>query len=180
MDENRRLAREAIQIWTTGDVDAADDLCAPDHVNHQHHDPNDPRDLHGVEAIKTFATKFRQAFTDFRDSIDLVVTRFASMGTHRGTFVGVEPTNRELTWTGITIDRISEGELGELGHDGHDAEARHHLRYWAASKVLELGCRRTGAGDLGSSPSLCPCSPLCVRVAFSEVRRCGEERHGDT
>jgi predicted ester cyclase len=25
----------------------------------------------------------------------------------------VEPTNRELTWTAITIDRISEGKLVE-------------------------------------------------------------------
>ena len=49
-EENKRLAREAISIWTTGDLGAADDLYAPDYVNHQHHDPADPRDLRGVEA----------------------------------------------------------------------------------------------------------------------------------
>jgi predicted SnoaL-like aldol condensation-catalyzing enzyme len=27
--------------------------------------------------------------------------------------VGVEPTNRELTWTGMTIDRIAEGKIVE-------------------------------------------------------------------
>jgi hypothetical protein len=45
--------------------------------------------------------------------------------------MGVEPTNRELVWTGITIDRVSggqdSGELGQLGYDGHDAAARRHL-----------------------------------------------------
>ena len=120
-EENKRLAREGIRIWTTGDFDAADEIYAPDYVNHQHHHPDDPRDLHGVEAMKTFAAEFRQAFPDFLDSIDIqlaegdmVATRFTSRGTHRGMFLGVEPTNKELTWTGITIDRISdEGKIVE-------------------------------------------------------------------
>ena len=117
---NKRLAREAIRIWSTGDLGAADEIYAPDYVNHQHHDPDDPRDLRGVEAMKAFAAEFREAFPDFRDSIDIqlaegdmVATRFTSMGTHRAAFMGVEPTNRELTWTGITIDRISEGKIVE-------------------------------------------------------------------
>jgi hypothetical protein len=28
-EENKRLARDAIQIWTTGDFDAADEIYAP-------------------------------------------------------------------------------------------------------------------------------------------------------
>ncbi len=27
--------------------------------------------------------------------------------------MGVEPTGRKLTWTGISIDRISEGKIAE-------------------------------------------------------------------
>jgi steroid delta-isomerase-like uncharacterized protein len=118
--ENKRLAREAIRIWTTGDLDAADDIYAPNYVNHQHHNPGDPQDLHGVEAMKSFAAEFRRAFPDFHDSIDiqvaeddLEVTRFTSTGTHRGTFMGVEPTNKELVWTGISIDRITGGKILE-------------------------------------------------------------------
>jgi steroid delta-isomerase-like uncharacterized protein len=118
---NKRLAREAIQIWTTGDLGAADEIYASDYVNHQHHDPNDPRDLHGLEAMQAFASQFRQAFPDFHDSIDIqiakgemVATRLTSKGTHRGTFMGVEPTNKERScWTGITIDRIAQGRIVE-------------------------------------------------------------------
>ncbi len=120
VEENKRLAREAIGIWTSGDLGAADEVYAPDYVNHQHHDPEDPRDLHGVEAMKSFVAEFRRAFPDFHDSIDiqvaegdLVVTRFTSTGTHRGTFMGVDLTNRELVWTGISIDRISGGKIVE-------------------------------------------------------------------
>jgi steroid delta-isomerase-like uncharacterized protein len=120
VESNKRLAREAIQIWTTGDLGAADELYASDYVNHQHHDPNDPRDLHGLEAMKAFAAEFRQAFPDFHDSIDIqiaegemVATRFTSRGTHRGAFMGVEPTNKELSWSGITINRIAQGRIVE-------------------------------------------------------------------
>jgi steroid delta-isomerase-like uncharacterized protein len=120
-EENKRLSREAIRIWTTGDFDAADEIYAPNYVNHQHHRPGDTEDIHGTEAMKTFAAEFRKAFPDFRDSIDIqiaegdmVATRFTSRGTHRGTFMGVEPTNKELSWTGISIDRISpEGRIVE-------------------------------------------------------------------
>lgn len=120
VEQNKALARQAISIWSTGDVDAADEVYGPDYVNHQHHDPNDPRDLRGVEAMKQFVREFREGLPDFHDSIDLqlaegdmVATRFTSTGTHRGTFLGVEPTNRELTWTGITIDRIADGRIVE-------------------------------------------------------------------
>ena len=119
-EENKRLAREAIRSLSSGDLGAVDQIYAPNYVHHQHHHPNDPRDLHGVEAMKTFATELREAFPDFHDTIDiqlaedeLVATRVTSRGTHKGTFLGVEPTNKELSWTGITIDRISEGKIVE-------------------------------------------------------------------
>ena len=70
--------------------------------------------------MKSFVVEFRSAFPDFHDSIDiqvaegeLVVTSFMSIGTHRGPFMGVEPTNRELVWTGITNDRVSGGKIVE-------------------------------------------------------------------
>lgn len=120
IEENKRLAARAIGIWSTGDVATADEIFAAGYVNHQHHDPDDARDLEGVDAIKRFAVEFRTAFPDFQDSIDLqvaegdlVATRFTSRGTHQGAFMGVEPTGRRLTWTGITIDRISEGKIVE-------------------------------------------------------------------
>ena len=96
-EENKRLAREGIRIWSTGDFGAADEIYSPDYVNHQHHHPGDAEDIHGAEAMKRFAAEFRKPFPDFRDSIDIqiaegamVATRFTSRGTHRGTFMGVE------------------------------------------------------------------------------------------
>ena len=119
-EQNTALAREAIGIWSTGEVDAADEIYSSDYVNQQHHDPNDPRDLRGIEAMKQFVREFHEGLPDFRESIDhqfaegdMVATRFTSTGTHRGTFMGLEPTDRELTWTGITINRIADGRIVE-------------------------------------------------------------------
>jgi len=70
--------------------------------------------------MKRFAREFREAFPDFRDSVDIqiaegnmVATRFTSRGTQKGLFMGVEPTNKKLVWTGITIDRIADGKIVE-------------------------------------------------------------------
>jgi predicted ester cyclase len=119
-EQNKDLAREAIRIRTTGDLDAADEIYAPSYVNHHHHDPGDPRDLPRTEAMKQFAREFREAFPYFRNSVDIqlaegdmVATRFTSMGRHRGAFVGVEPTNEEPRWTGITIGRVEDGKIVE-------------------------------------------------------------------
>jgi steroid delta-isomerase-like uncharacterized protein len=118
-EQNTALACEAIGIWSTGEVDAADEIYGFDDVNH-HHDPNDPRDLRGIEAMKQFVREFHEGLPDFRESIDhqfaegdMVATRFTSTGTHRGTSMGLEPTDRELTWTGISIDRIADGTIVE-------------------------------------------------------------------
>src|SRR3712207_4777844 len=107
-------------MWTTGDLDTADRLYASDYVNHELRDPDDPGDLLDIEAMKAFATEFRQAFPDFHDSIDLqvaegdlVATRFTLMGTHRGTFRGIEPTGRKVSWTGVTLDRVANGKIVE-------------------------------------------------------------------
>jgi predicted SnoaL-like aldol condensation-catalyzing enzyme len=81
-EENKRLAREGVRIWSTGDFDAADEIYAPNYVNHQHLHPDDPRDLHGVEVMKTFATEFREAFPDFHDSIDIQLAEGEMVARH--------------------------------------------------------------------------------------------------
>jgi predicted ester cyclase len=35
-------------------------------------------------------------------------------GTHRGDFLGIAPTGRELTFEGITIDRVVDGKIVEI------------------------------------------------------------------
>src|SRR5215210_926317 len=89
-EENKAIARREIEeLYNhTGNLDAADEIYAPDYVGH---DPTLPEDLHGVEAGRQHAATFRSAFPDLTCTIeeqiaegDKVVTRWIGSGTHQG------------------------------------------------------------------------------------------------
>jgi len=106
-EENKHLAREAIRIWSTGDFRAADEIYAPGYVNHQHHDPEDLRDLQGLEAMKAFATEFRQAFPDFYDSIDIQLAEGDMVAT-ASPLVG-RTRARSWAWSPLTKNSAGPG-----------------------------------------------------------------------
>jgi predicted ester cyclase len=73
-----------------------------------------------AESLKRGAAGLRSAFSDVHDQVqdqlaegEKVVTRFAGGGVHRGIFMGVAPTGKTVTWTGISIDRFAEGKIVE-------------------------------------------------------------------
>jgi steroid delta-isomerase-like uncharacterized protein len=117
-EENKALARRLIEeMFNRGNLDAADEIFAPDHVNH---DPGSPEEIRGPEGFKSYVGVYRTAFPDLRITIedqvaegDKVVTRWTASGTHQGDLMGIAPTGRRATVTGITIDRISGGKVEE-------------------------------------------------------------------
>ena len=121
LDRNKELARAAIAIWSTGDLSRVLETFAPGYVMHQHH--HDAAGGTGgldLKAMRAFAHEFRTGFPDFHDTIDLqlaegdlVATRFTSTGTHTGPFQGIGPTGRELSWTGMVIDRVQDDRIVE-------------------------------------------------------------------
>ena len=44
---------------------------------------------------------------------DKVVTRWTFAGTHRGTFMGIAPTEKQLVFSGICIDRFADAKIVE-------------------------------------------------------------------
>lgn len=118
--DNKELARRAIGLWSSGNTDRPEEIFATDYVNHQHHHPDNANDLRGLGPWKQFIASFHQAFPDFADKItaqiaegDLVATHFTSSGTHKGEMMGMAPTGKRATWTGIAIDRIANGKIAE-------------------------------------------------------------------
>jgi len=45
---------------------------------------------------------------------DEVACRFSARGVHKGEFMGLPPTGREITMTGIEIFRIKDGRIAEI------------------------------------------------------------------
>ena len=101
LEENKALARRAIdEIWSKGNLAVGPDIYSPNFLSHQYSHP-DIGDVRGLSALIEFVREFREAFPDFHDTIDdqvaegdKVVTRFTSTGTHRGTLMGLQPTNK--------------------------------------------------------------------------------------
>lgn len=117
---NRLIGRRVLlEMWGAGDLDVADELYAPDYVDHVGRGPEASRVV-GPQGIKQAVTMFRTAFPDLRYVVeeemaerDLVWTRFSATGTHLGAFLGVAPTGRTVSYTGMDLNRIAEGKIVE-------------------------------------------------------------------
>ena len=72
----------------------------------------------GLEQILKRHPQMRAAFPDLRHRIDdqiaendTVATRVTMTGTHLGSFMGVAPTNRQMTWNVLLMDRVVDGRI---------------------------------------------------------------------
>ena len=106
LEENKALVRrEQAELWShTGDLDAAEELFVADQA----------------EAAKQEAADFRRGFPDVTSTIedliaegDKVVARWRSRATHRGDYMGIPPSGKEVQIMGISVYRIEEGKIAE-------------------------------------------------------------------
>lgn len=124
-EENKALARRVIEeMFNNGNLDLAEEVIAPEYVDH---DPAMPEDIRGPEGFKAFVAGYRAAFSDLHVEIedqlaegDKVATRWTATGTHDGDLAGIPPTGRRVTTPGMEIVRISGGKLVE-GWEGYDS-----------------------------------------------------------
>lgn len=116
LDANRALVQRFYdEVISGGNIDALDELMADDFVEHNAGDLPPGRD-----GFKLFASALRNAFPDFRWTVDdwivagdRVAARGRGRGTHRGEFLGVPGTGRPAEWTAIHIFAIRDGRLAE-------------------------------------------------------------------
>jgi predicted ester cyclase len=105
-EKNKALVRrEQEELWNhTGNLDTAEELFAPEQA----------------EAAKQEAADFRRGFPDVVSTIedliaegDKVVARWTSHATHRGEYMGIPPTGREVEFAGISLYRIERNRITE-------------------------------------------------------------------
>ena len=116
-EENKALVRRFVdEVQSAGNIDAIDELCSPEFVNHIAPSGMPPN----REGVKQVTAMFRQAFPDsyftVEDMIaegDKVATHKTFHGTHEGEFMGMPPTGRRVSMELIDIVRISEGRVVE-------------------------------------------------------------------
>jgi predicted ester cyclase len=95
-----------------GNVDVIDEVMAEDFVHHG--DALFPY-IGGSAAIKAGVAGVKGAFPDGRTIIedtvaegDIVVSQLYWTGTHKGAFMGSQPTNKLMFWKGISTYRFNE------------------------------------------------------------------------
>jgi steroid delta-isomerase-like uncharacterized protein len=118
-EENKALVRRALEdVWNRGDLVAADEIFAGDVVMHH---PTEPEPIHGLEGFKRFPVMLRAGFPDLKVTVeqliaegDRVGARWTIRGTHRGSFMDVPPTGRQVTIPINEVLRVSDGRIQEL------------------------------------------------------------------
>jgi steroid delta-isomerase-like uncharacterized protein len=114
--EGRTVVRRWIEAYNNRDTQAEADDRAPGYVAHA---PGLPGPLDS-EAWTQFIASFTEAFPDLRLTVedifsegDMVAARIAFRGTHRGEFQGIPPTDKQVAFSSIEIDRMVDGKVQE-------------------------------------------------------------------
>jgi predicted ester cyclase len=66
-----------------------------------------------VRSLRTSLSGYRATIEDLLADGDQVVARYNGRGTHNGPFLGVAPTGRPVTYSGIIIWRLADGKIAE-------------------------------------------------------------------
>ena len=129
------------ELWSRGNLEAIPELVAEDFVDHQAPAGHPP----GREELAGLVLMWRSGFPDMHETVqdlisegDKVVGRFLMRGTHRGEFMGVAPTGRSVTMSGIDVVRVANGRISE---------------FWYAEQTLELMQQPGAAPVLTAGPA---------------------------
>ncbi len=119
LEENKAVVRRFVEeVQSQHRLELVDELLAPDFLTVVPTGmPPAPR---GTAYFKQFYTTMLQAFPDLQVTIhdqiaegDKVTTRKTMRGTHRGEFMGIPPTGKEVELLVIDIFRVTGGKLVE-------------------------------------------------------------------
>src|ERR671919_554816 len=101
---NKALSNRVAQAISEGDLEALDELMAPELA----------------DEFKRDVAELRRAFPDYAGTNveqiaegEEVANRFVFLGTHLGEFEGVNPTGKRVEFVGHSIDRVVEGKIVE-------------------------------------------------------------------
>jgi steroid delta-isomerase-like uncharacterized protein len=116
-EDNKALVRRFYgEVFNKKNLAVIDDFLDPHIIEHSL-PPGLPS---GIEGSKQFIGMYLTAFPDLHltaeDMIaegDKVVSRFTMRGTHKGEFMGIPPTGKQMTITGIQIPRVADSKIAE-------------------------------------------------------------------
>jgi predicted ester cyclase len=116
-EDNKTIVRRLLEEPWTGNFDVIDECVDANYVGY---DPSNPEPLRGPQGVKDFVQQYLGAFSDGRITVDeqiaegdMVATRWTGRGTHDGELMGIAPTRKQATVSGITMSRLQNGKVVE-------------------------------------------------------------------
>jgi steroid delta-isomerase-like uncharacterized protein len=116
-EDNKAIVRRVYEeVINKGNLNVADETLTSDYV---YRSPGSP-EFRGPDGFKQLITMYRTAFPDLHLDVDdliaegdTVVSRWTGRGTHQGELMGIPPTGKQVTVTGVVISRFSGGKAAE-------------------------------------------------------------------
>jgi steroid delta-isomerase-like uncharacterized protein len=114
MEKNKKLLLVVVEeLFNKGDTTVADKYFVPEFAKEE----------------KVFTKLIRSAFPDLKIKVDRLVAengevaaRWIATGTHQGTFLGVSPTNKSVSWKGSWFWTFKNGKITDgMGKGSWDA-----------------------------------------------------------
>lgn len=113
-DDNKAAVRGLFASASSGELDRFAEHVTADFVIYA------PEPFHGAEGLRDMVAGYRSVLPDLEVTVDhqfadgdYVATRFTVRGTHDGEFMGVAPTGRAITFSGICLSRCRDGKVVE-------------------------------------------------------------------
>ncbi len=132
-DQNKQVVQRFVEeCWNQGNLNKASEFLA-DQI--RFHDPVFPNLNTGIQNVKNHIEGCRRAFPDLKFTIEdtiaernEVVLHWRAHGTHKGEFLGMQPTNRKVTVDGTSIYRLEGLKISES-----------HANWNLATMMAQLG-----------------------------------------
>jgi len=117
VEHNKEVTRRfSAEVWGEGNAALADELIAPDLVEHTPF----PAPIPGLEGHKQVLAMFRSAFPDLKVTVDDVIGEgdltyllWHGDGTHTGNMMGIPATGKKVHVTGMDILKFQDGKIKE-------------------------------------------------------------------
>ena len=120
IEDRKQMSRRYLELWASDNQVKPEEILAADYVNHQEPDVEGGVSARGLESWADLIAGYHRAFSHSKVRTlmqiaegDLVATRWEFTATHTGDYLGLAATKREVTWTGVQIDRFADGKIAE-------------------------------------------------------------------
>ncbi|HXD10228.1 MAG TPA: ester cyclase [Anaerolineales bacterium] len=116
IEEHKKIVRRYQEIYNRNDLDALSEVVSEDLLTPKIM-PGIPTGIEGAKAahriMLTGFPDYQTVIDDLFAEGDKVAARITMSGTNTGSFMGIPPTGKYVSFTGIYIARIANGKIVE-------------------------------------------------------------------